>query len=133
VRAQVQGAGVDRLVLHGPEGELATTGADALEHELVLGEEGVWLAAAAYGDTDPHTLGAPVFAHTGPVHVDSGGVRVARPASARWCLELLENLERLVRDEGRFDPARREEQLGDLVDVIDRARAVYRAVLSARR
>ena len=33
-----------------------------------------------------------------------------------------------ITEHGRFDPVRRAEQLGDLVAVLDRARAVYRAV-----
>ena len=65
---------------------------------------GLWLAAAAYGDTDPHTVGAPVFAHTTPVYVDVDGRRVGRAASARWCLRLLDGLEELAAEQGRFDP-----------------------------
>jgi hypothetical protein len=53
---------------------------------------------------------------------------VGRAADARWCLGLLDRLEELVVAEGRFDPARREAQLADHRDVLDRARAVYRAV-----
>jgi hypothetical protein len=62
------------------------------------------------------------------VYVDVGGRRVARADAARWCLDLLDRLETLVMEQGRFDPARREEQLGDLLAVIDQARAVYREV-----
>ncbi len=129
VRAEVVGSGVDRLVLHGPDGELAGTTGPVLEHELELDGRGCWLAAAAYGEDDPHTLGAPVFAHTSPVYVDVAGRRVARPDAARWCLRLLDGLQELVTEHGRFDPARRDEQLGDLVAVLDRARAVYRPIL----
>ncbi|SFT56601.1 hypothetical protein SAMN05660657_01590 [Geodermatophilus amargosae] len=128
VRATVTGGGVERLVLHGAGGAvLAETGGADLEVEVPV-ETGTWLAAAAYGDDDEHTLGAPVFAHTGPVFVDVGGRRVAVPASARWCLSALGALEALVTAEGRFDPAHRDEQLGALVDVVERARAVYREV-----
>jgi hypothetical protein len=131
VRIRRAGSGVDRLVLHGPDGELASTSADVLEHEVLVGDGGLWLAAAAYGGDDPHTLGAPVFAHTSPVYVDVGGRRVARADAARWCLDLLDHLEGLVTEQGRFDPARRDEQLGDLLAVITRARVVYREVLAA--
>jgi hypothetical protein len=127
-RVRAVGSGVDRLVLHGPAGELAATAADVLEHELVVGADGLWLAGAAYGGEDPHTVGAPVFAHTSPVHVDVDGRRTARAESARWCLELLDGLQELVTEHGRFDPARRAEQLGYLLQVLGRARAVYRAV-----
>jgi hypothetical protein len=126
MRAEVVGSGVDRLVLHGPDGPLAATAEATLEHELTLDERGSWLAAAAYGGADPHTLGAPVFAHTSPVYVDVQGRRVARPEAARWCLRLLDGLQDLVTGHGRFDPARRDQQLGDLLAVIDRARAFYR-------
>ncbi|MCO1659534.1 hypothetical protein [Pseudonocardia humida] len=126
VRARVRGSGVDRLVLHGPGGELAASGTDALEHVVTVGGEGLWLAAAAHGgEGDPHTVGAPVFAHTSPVYVDVGGRRPARAESARWCLAVLDGLRGLVEEHGRFDPGRRAEQLGDLLDVLDRARAFY--------
>ena len=128
VRAEVVGSGVDRLVLHGPDGELGATTASTLTREIALDDGGSWLAAAAYGEADPHTLGAPVFAHTSPVYVDVDGRRVARPEAARWCLRLLDGLAELVAEHGRFDPARRDEQLGDLLAVLDRARTVYRAV-----
>jgi hypothetical protein len=39
---------------------------------------------------------------------------------------LLDGLQDLVTQHGRFDPARRDQQLGDLLAVIDRARAFYR-------
>jgi hypothetical protein len=94
----------------------------------VLGEVGSWLAAAVHGDDDPYTVGAPVFAHTTPVYVDVDGRRVARSESARWCLSMLDGLQALVTEHGRFDPQHRERQLGDLVAVLDRARQVYRAV-----
>src|SRR6185437_16134506 len=62
VRARVTGSGVDRLVLHGPDGELAATASSTLEREVVAGDEGLWIAAAAYGGRDdPYTVGAPVF------------------------------------------------------------------------
>jgi hypothetical protein len=128
VRVQAVGSGVRRLVLYGPDGELAATGAQTLEHEVVLGEIGSWLAAAVHGDDDPYTVGAPVFAHTTPVYVDVDGRRVARSESARWCLGMLDGLQSLVTEHGRFDPQHRERQLGDLVAVLDHARQVYRAV-----
>ena len=112
---------------HGPDGVLAT-GAGELEHEVTV-DGGLWLAAAAHGDTDPHTVGAPVFAHTTPVYVDVDGQRVGRAASARWCLRLLDGVEELAAEHGRFDPGQRERQLGDLIAVLDRARAFYRSVL----
>jgi hypothetical protein len=41
---------------------------------------------------------------------------------------MLDGLQSLVTQHGRFDPHNRERQLGDLVAVLDRARQVYRAV-----
>lgn len=128
VRAEVAGSGVERLALYGPDGEVAATRDDVLEHEIVLGEPGTWLAAAAHGGTDPYTVGAPVFAHTSPVYVDVDGRPVARAESARWCLDMLDDLQRLATDQGRFDPDDRDRQLGDLVAVLDRARELYRGI-----
>jgi hypothetical protein len=125
-RCRTVGGGVERLVLHGPDGVLAS-GVGELEHEVTV-DGGLWLAAAAYGDTDPHTVGAPVFAHTTPVYVDVAGRRVGRAASARWCLRLLDGVEELAGEQGRFAPGHRERQLGDLIAVLDRARVFYRSV-----
>jgi hypothetical protein len=126
VQVRVEGSGVEQLVLYGPDGVLAT-GTEELEHEVTV-EDGLWLAAAAPGGSDPHTVGAPVFAHTTPVYVDVDGRRVARPVSARWCLRLLDGLQELAAEQGRFDPGEKERQFGDLVAVLDRARSFYRAV-----
>ena len=109
------------------DGDLASTEGDELRHEVPV-DGGSWLAAAAYGGDDPHTPGAPVFAHTTPLYVDVAGRRVARASSAAWCLDALDALEGLVTAEGRLDPERRTEQLGDLVAVVDRARAFYRGI-----
>lgn len=127
-RTQLVGSGVRRLVLYGPDGELTATDGDRLEHEVVLGDAGCWLAAAAHGDDDPYTLGAPVFAHTTPVYIDVEGRRVARSGSAGWCLEMLDGLQELAAEQGRFDPQHRERQLDDLIVVLDRARRFYRSV-----
>ena len=124
VRARVRGA--EELVVYGPDGVIAS-GAAELEHE-VTADRGLWLAAAVHGGSDPHTVGAPVFAHTTPVYVDVDDRRVARRASARWCLRQLDLLQELAQGQGRFDPAERERQFGDLVAVLDRARAFYRSV-----
>ena len=111
-RARTVGGGVERLVLHGPDGVLAS-GVGELEHEVTV-DGGLWLAAAGYGDTDPHTVGAPVFAHTTPC-TSSGGGRRASPRGASLSLR-------------PGPPGQRERQLGDLLAVLDRARAFYRSV-----
>ena len=125
VHARVTGTGVQRLVLNGPDGIIASTDSDQLEHEVTVDHSGLWLAAAAHGDDDPHTPGAPVFAHTTPVYVDVAGQRVFRPESAQWCLALLDGLEKLVTEHGRFDPKHHDRQLGDLTAVLNQARRVY--------
>src|SRR5688500_6588052 len=49
VRASVHVSGVDRLVLYGPDGELAaTTSGEELRHVVTV-DRGTWLAAAAHG------------------------------------------------------------------------------------
>jgi hypothetical protein len=56
------------------------------------------------------------------------GQRVARADAARWCLAVLERLERFVGEHGHFDPATRAARFGDLTAVLDQARAFYRRV-----
>jgi hypothetical protein len=99
----------------------------------VLVDGALWLAAAATGGSSVATPGAPVFAHTWPVYVDVDGCRTARAALARWCRTALDALEELATAQGRFAPGRRDAQLADLVAVLDRARAVYRAVADHAR
>jgi hypothetical protein len=70
-------------------------------------------------------LGPVVFAHTSPVWVEVGGRPVRRPASARWLLDWLDRFEALLADQGRFAD---DGQRAELAAVVDRARAVYRAV-----
>jgi hypothetical protein len=88
----------------------------------------MWIAAVARGPGHPNTLDRAVLAHTSPVYVDMAGRRVARRADARWCLEFLDTIERFVAEHGQFDPATRAAHFGDLVGVLDSARAFYRAV-----
>jgi hypothetical protein len=54
-----------------------------------------------------------------------------RGAMVRWCLGLLDRLQALATEHGRFDPDRRTEQLGDLTAVIGRARAFYERVAAS--
>ena len=132
VRARVRGSGAREIVLHGPDGELARRAVDGPDVTLTVEvpvDGPLWLAASARGGPHPMDPGRPVFAHTSAVHVEVGGRRVAREADVRWCLGLLDRLERLVVEEGRLDPARRDAQLADHRAVLDRARAVYRAAL----
>ena len=90
-----------------------------------------WIAAVARGAGHPNTLDASVLAHTSPVYVDVAGERVGRAADAQWCLDFLDTLEAFVSEHGHFDPATRHEHLGDLVAVLDDARAFYRRVVDS--
>jgi hypothetical protein len=69
-----------------------------------------------------------VLAHTSPVYVDVAGERVGRAADARWCLQFLDTLQRLVDEHGHFHPETRDAHFSDLVAVLDEARSFYRRV-----
>lgn len=133
LRARVQGPGAERLTLVGPDGVIAEGGAEAeLRHRMPV-DGPTWIAAVTRGGGHPHTLDESVLAHTSPVYVDVDGARVARAADARWCLDFLDTLERFAAEHGRFDPAARDAQLGDLVAVLDQARTFYRRVAEGGR
>ncbi|GAA4936320.1 hypothetical protein EV188_114149 [Actinomycetospora succinea] len=123
VTARVRGLEAREVVLVGPDGEIAA--GEGVVTASVEVDGPLWLAAIARGGPHPLDPERPVFAHTSPVYVEVGGARVARAADARWCLGLLDRLEQLVVAEGRFDPARRDAQLADHRDVLDRAREFY--------
>jgi hypothetical protein len=131
VRARAYGPGAERLTLVGPDGVLAEGGPDrVLEHTLTVGEP-LWLAAAVRGAGQPSILADAALAHTSPVYVDVDGRRVARSEDAEWCLRFLDTLQGFVAEHGRFSPVTREAHLGDLVEVLDRARSFYRGVVAA--
>jgi hypothetical protein len=125
--AHVDGPGVETLELVGPDGPVATTSETVLDAELP-GEQPGWLVAVARGPQHPSVLGPSVFAHTSPVYLDVDGRRVARAASADWCLDWLDRVERLASEHGHFAD---EAQWSDLVAVLDRARHFYRWVTTA--
>ena len=56
---------------------------------------------------------------------------MARAADARWCLDLLDRLEGFAGEHGHFHPDTRAAHLGELVAVLDEARAFYRGVLDS--
>ena len=124
VRAHVEGPGAKTLALVGPEGEIARGAGPDLEVELMVTEPG-WVAAIARGPGHRDVLGPTVFAHTSPVYIEFEGRRIARPASARWCLDWLERVEHLAAVHGHFAD---ESQLQDLIAVLDRARSFYRRI-----
>jgi hypothetical protein len=86
VTVRVQGPGVERLELVGPDGVLASAdseagggAAPAIDTELEV-DGSTWLCAAARGPGHPSVLGPVVFAHTSPVWVEVDG----RPARRRY-------------------------------------------------
>jgi hypothetical protein len=130
VSARVEGPGVERLELVGPDGVLAHAEANGPEPPAIHTTIGVagslWLCAVARGPRHPAVLGPVVFAHTSPVHVEVGGQPVARAASARWLLDWLDRFEELLRAHGSFaDDAQRDE----VIAVIDRARPYYQSLV----
>jgi hypothetical protein len=131
VRAAATGAGAEQLTIVGPDGPLAE-GEPTGELRWQTTVDGPsWVAAVARGSGHPNTLDRTVLAHTSPVYVDVAGRRVARAAAARWCLDLLDRLEGFAGEHGHFHPETRAAHLGDLVAVLDEARAFYRGVAEA--
>jgi hypothetical protein len=134
LRARVRGPGAERLTLVGPDGVMAEGDAGSeLRFETTSSDGPTWIAAVARGGGHPNILDQSVLAHTSPVYVDVAGQRVTRAADARWCLELLDTLERFVDQHGHFDPATRAARFGDLVAVLEAARSFYRGVVEAAR
>ncbi len=128
IRAGVRGPGAEHLALVGPDGTMAEGDATfELRFETTV-EGPTWIAAVVRGTSHPNTLDESVLAHTSPVYIDVAGRRVARAADARWCLEFLDSLERLVDEHGHFDPTTRDDHFGELVAVLDQARSFYRQV-----
>ena len=148
VTVRCRGVGVKRLELVGPDGVVATAeapeasgggggagpgradeaggGAASLAIDTVVeAEDSLWLCAVARGPGHPEVLGPVVFAHTGPVWVEVGGRPVRRPASARWLLDWLDRFEALLGGHGRFAD---DGQRAEVMAMVDRARAVYRAI-----
>lgn len=128
VTARVSGLGVERLTIVGPDGEWGRSDGGELVVDIELDRGPTWVAAIARGPLHPNTLGPNVFAHTSPVWVDVEGKRVAREADARWCLDFLDSLERLVTEHGHYAPETRDVHLGDVIGVLDEARGFYRTI-----
>jgi hypothetical protein len=128
VTACVTGLGVEKLSLVGPDGEIARSDGEELSVEVTLEHGPLWIAAIARGPVHPSSLGPNVFAHTSPVWIDVDGVRVARPTDAQWCLDFLDSLQQLASEHGHYAPETREAHLGDVIAVLDQARAFYRAI-----
>ncbi|MFI6511794.1 CehA/McbA family metallohydrolase [Streptosporangium sp. NPDC050855] len=122
VTARSIGPEVERLEIRTADGVLAEGPPDELTAELVAGEP-TYVVAVATGGPHERSFTREVYAHTSPVYLDVDGRHVARAEDVAWCLEWLDTLERLLREEGTFEAPG---QLGDHLDVIERARRVYR-------
>ncbi|MGP3934965.1 CehA/McbA family metallohydrolase [Nonomuraea sp. KM88] len=121
------GPEVERLEIRTAEGVLAQGPPGRLTATLVA-DEPTYVVAVATGPPHPRTLHrSGVHAHTSPVYVNVAGSPVAREADVRWCLAWLDRLEELVRESGTFET---EEQLGEHLEVYERARKVYRGRLA---
>jgi hypothetical protein len=106
------------VLAQGPPGRLVTSMAVS---------EPTYVVAVATGGPHPrafHRRGA--YAHTSPVYLDVAGERVAREADVLWCLAWLDRLEEVLREFGTFET---KEQLGDHLELYERARTVYRSRL----
>jgi len=129
LRARCVGVGAERLSIIGPDGELVgidVTGEEAYVEVVVDVKEPGWFAAVARGGTHPNVLAPQTFAHTGPVHVELNGQRIGRATDAAWCIDWIDRVEALAREHGTFH---HQHQLGDLIVVLDQARAVYRELI----
>ncbi|GAA4236744.1 hypothetical protein FHR32_008463 [Streptosporangium album] len=127
VTITVRSAGpeVERLEIRTADGVLAEGPPGELTAELVVTDP-TYVVALATGGPHERTFTRGAYAHTSPVYLDAGGRHVAREQDVRWCLEWLDGMEEVLRQEGTFETA---EQLGDHLELIERAREVYRARL----
>ncbi|MBG0817593.1 CehA/McbA family metallohydrolase [Planomonospora sp. ID82291] len=114
------------VTVAGPGGAPGGAPVTEVTAELVVTEPTYVVAVASGGPHERSFHPTGVHAHTSPVHLDVDGRRVARPEDVRWCLEWLDGLEAMVREEGRFESAG---QLADHLALYDRAREVYRSRL----
>jgi hypothetical protein len=115
------GLGVESLQLIGPDGVVAGSDGAAID-TTVEATDSTWLCAVARGPEHDSVPGAPVFAHTSPVHVEVPARPLRRPASALWLLDWLDRLDGLVREHGHFA---NDAQRDDVLAVIERARPYY--------
>ncbi|MDP4503043.1 CehA/McbA family metallohydrolase [Nonomuraea turcica] len=120
------GPEVEHLEIHTAAGMLARGRPGRLVTSMEVSEP-TYVVAVASGGPHPrafHRRGA--YAHSSPVYLDVAGEHVAREADVRWCLAWLDRLEAVVREFGTFET---DDQLGDHLELYERARAVYRGRL----
>ncbi|MFD0684787.1 CehA/McbA family metallohydrolase [Actinomadura fibrosa] len=122
VTARASGPGVVKIELRTAGGVLAEGTPEKVGAELTVTEP-TYVVAVALGPPHPSSMHrSGVFAHTSPVHLHVDGRPVAREADVRWCLDYLDGLEKIIRTSARLDGR---QQLGDHLDLLDHARAVY--------
>lgn len=126
ITARSVGPEVQRLEIRTADGVLAEGPPGELTAELVVGDP-TYVVALATGGPHERSFTGEVYAHTSPVYLDVDGRHVARAEDVGWCLEWLDTLEALLREEGVFETAG---QLTDHLDLIGRAREVYRERLT---
>ncbi|GII00210.1 CehA/McbA family metallohydrolase [Planobispora takensis] len=126
ITARTAGPEVERLEIRTADGVFAEGAGGWLTVELAVDEPTYVVAVVSGGPHERSLHPTGVHAHTSPVYLDVDGRHVARPEDVRWCLEWLDGLEALLREEGRFE---NDEQLADHLALYDRAREVYRGRL----
>ncbi|MEU5878939.1 CehA/McbA family metallohydrolase [Spirillospora sp. NPDC047279] len=129
VTAGTIGPEVAHVEIRTAEGVIAAGPPDRITAELTVTEP-TYVVAVATGPRNPrsfHLMGS--YAHTSPVYLDVGGARVAREDDLRWCLDYLDAYEERIRAHARLETAG---QLDDHLRLIEDARGVYRARLTAR-
>jgi len=133
VTAAAVGLGISSLDIVGPDGLLARTtndqGRERVDVDVAVPiEASSWIAAICRGPEHHSVMGPDVYAHTSPVWVEIDGKPVGRADDAAWCLDWLDRFEHLASSHGHIDTP---EQFGDLVQILDQARAYYRRVIDA--
>jgi hypothetical protein len=126
ITARATGHGVERLEIRTADGVLAAGPPGELVTSLVV-DAPTYVVAVATGGGHPLAVDGETFAHTSPVYLDVAGRHVARPEDVRWCMRWLDLLEDLVSGHARLEDAA---QLGDHLDLIEKARTVYAARLA---
>ncbi|MEV5573738.1 CehA/McbA family metallohydrolase [Spirillospora sp. NPDC052269] len=123
---RVVGEEVESVQLLTADGVVAEGPPDELTVRLDIAEP-TYLIAVASGPEHIRSMHrSGVYAQTSAVHVHVAGRHVAREDDVRWCLGFLDGFEHMIRDRARLSD---DGQLADHIDLIEAARAVYRARL----
>jgi hypothetical protein len=93
----------------------------------VRADSSTFVVVEIMGTPDDSVYGDQPFALTSPIYVDVDGERVTHAADVNWCLRWLDLLEDLINTHGFYST---DWHRVDVVDVVHRARAVYRERLA---